>query len=81
MPEIYEVNLKVGPYAEDPVTINFEPTGMSYELVPGDFLTVTIRGPGSGIVEVGYAPSTVIIGAWPEAETMVWGSDGRPLQV
>jgi hypothetical protein len=79
--EKHEVVLKVGPYANSDVAVSFEPSGMMYELVAGDWLSVVIKGHGSGLVEIGHTPSALVIGAWAEADTEVWTSDGHRLEV
>jgi hypothetical protein len=81
MTSLHEVKLQVGPYTRDQISVHLEPTGMTYELVPGEFLEVTIRGPGTGIVDIGYAPNAIVIGAWAEAETHVRGRGGEQLDV
>jgi hypothetical protein len=63
------------------LTVNFEPTGMSYELPAGEWFSVVMKGTGSGLVEIGHTPDTLIVGAWAEAETSVWAKDGTRLYV
>jgi hypothetical protein len=40
-----EVRLRVGSYSGGQVVVHFEPTGMIYELLEGDWLEVTMRAP------------------------------------
>ncbi|MGW4213726.1 hypothetical protein ACWEIJ_37485 [Lentzea sp. NPDC004789] len=76
-----EVRLQVGPYSAASLTVSFEPTGMAYELAAGEFFSVVMRGPGSGIVDIGHTADTLVVGAWAEAETLVWTKDGTRLYV
>jgi hypothetical protein len=76
-----EVRLRVGPYSGKTLTVNFEPTGMSYELAAGDWFSVLMKGPGTGLVEIGHAPDVLVVGAWAEAETSVWTKDGSRLSI
>lgn len=75
-----EVRLKVIAPAGG-ITVHFEPTGMQYELLTDDWFDVTIRGEGSGLVELMHQPDAIVIGAWPEAETVVIASDGSVLPI
>jgi hypothetical protein len=80
-PVLAEVHLRVGPYSGGQVAVHFEPTGMIYELLEGDWLEVTMRGPSLGLVEIGHTPDAVIVGSWPDAEVLVRASDGTQLEV
>jgi hypothetical protein len=74
------VTLRVAAPATD-LSVHFEPTGMTYELNPGDWFDVTISGPGSGLVEILHGPNSIVVGAWPDASTRVLASDGTELEV
>lgn len=54
---------------------------MIYELLAGDWLDVTMRGPELGLIEIGHTPTAVIVGSWPDAEVHVRASDGTVLEV
>jgi hypothetical protein len=76
-----EVRLQVGPYSDKTLTVNFEPTGMSYELAAGDWFSVLMKGTGTGLVEIGHTPDALVVGAWAEAQTSVWTKEGTRLFV
>lgn len=77
----HRIHLRVGPYADTDISVSFEPSGIAYELAPGDWFSVALTGDGSGLVEIGHAPGVLIIGAWEEAHTEVRTQEGRLLQV
>ncbi|MDT7725947.1 MAG: hypothetical protein QOI21_2523 [Actinomycetota bacterium] len=70
-PSEKEVRLQVGPYSGKTLTVNFEPTEMSYELAAGE----------TGLVEIGHTPDALVVGAWAESEISVWTKDGSRLFV
>jgi hypothetical protein len=81
MSDYREVRLRIGPYVSHDLTVHFEPTGATYELLAGDWFDVTVRGHGSGLIEIGHTPTALIVGAWADSEAIVEASDGRALVV
>lgn len=76
-----EIQIRVGPYAKGQVAVHFEPTGMIYELLEGDWLDVTMSGTELGLIEIGHTKDALIVGSWPEADVIVRASDGTVLEV
>jgi hypothetical protein len=75
------VRLIVTLLGTDACDVAFEPEGAVIALTKGDALTVEVRGPGDGVVEVSYHPDGISITAWSGAQTFAWDRAGSPLTI
>jgi hypothetical protein len=61
--------------------VAFEPEGALITLEKDHPVTVEIRGPGEGVVEVSFDPKGIRIGAWSGGDTFAWDDAGEPLRI
>ena len=61
--------------------VAFEPEGTVVTLKREDVISVEIRGPGTGILEVSHRPDGISIGAWSRGDSFAWDKSGRQLRI
>ena len=74
-----EVRLAVT--VDAPAALAFEPTGMQYDLLPGDRVTVTITGAPDGVVEIHHSPDTLQVWEPPGGTLRAWDAAGDELVI
>lgn len=80
-PDMVEIQMRVGPYSKSQVAVHFEPMGMIYELLEGDWLDITFRDAELGLIEIGHTRDALIVGSWPDAIVIVRARDGTVLEI
>ena len=75
------VRMRVGPFGPDPVAVSFEPSGMTYEVQPGEWLLVEMAPDSQGLIGIGHHPAYLSIGTDAVDVTKVYDMHGKQLDV
>jgi hypothetical protein len=54
--------VKIAPFGSHAMTVSFEPSGMTYDLQPGEWFIVEVCGVRGELIEVGHNPEYIAIG-------------------
>ncbi len=76
-----ELTVRLAVTVSEPAALAFEPTGMQYDLVPGDRITMTITGAPDGEVEIHHSPGTLQVWEPPGGRLRAWDKDGNELVI